>query len=325
MTRHIIGVQKSKSAPVNPEEKKDEVLKQPTILINEKSSPETKSETAKVDVKTETEKPKEEKVEPSKVTTTTEKPKEEKIETPKMTPEIKGDEKPADDKPELTTTEEKSSSKEEKDATMTETVAKNLGLSKTDGLYILLNGWISIATSASSPSVSSSAEAKAPIAKDSPHKAPKEYEHIQTKTRICESQKAGFVQINVTHEPENYLSMKPNEKVDTDLTIADSIIRLLVNRCGKASIELLESNSEDRMCALMLVCEAHRLTYTLPEVYSASASVETLKKKMEQIRPLMSASIQEKINVPLDMPSASAKEVSAKAAEPATEMHRHTH
>ncbi len=95
---------------------------------------------------------------------------------------------------------------------------------------------------------------------------PKEYVHKKNKAHIYEAQQNTLLKITVTKEPD-YTGMSSEEKGETDLDIAESMVRLLVAQCGNSKeipIHILDSTDTNRMRAFFVVCRAHGLEYLPP-------------------------------------------------------------
>ncbi len=152
-----------------------------------------------------------------------------------------------------------------------------------DNLFFKFEGWTFIESiPLMTPSHSAIA---APLSDDIQQFMPKEYVHSHTKTHICESFKDNQMQVNVTQEPENYAGMPDELKEQTDLMIAFSMVQLLVNRCGpQGPFEILDTNTEGRMRALILICKANDLNVTLPTVHPFSGKADELGTAVSKMK-----------------------------------------
>lgn len=152
--------------------------------------------------------------------------------------------------------------------------------------FPLTSEWIRIESSAKVHQAS----AQALILPDQavPQIMPREYKHNATQAHIRESKENDLIKVDVSHEPAGYESKSSVEKTNLDFILADSIINLLLNRCGKSDtypIEILDSTNLNRMCALILVCEERGLNYKLAnETHPVLADQTVLKNKLAVTR-----------------------------------------
>lgn len=152
-----------------------------------------------------------------------------------------------------------------------------------DELSPLTKDWIVIDISSASRQACARAERDAdlPISRA----LPIEYKHRGTGTQIRETQENDRIKIDVTDEPE-YETTDPVKIANIEFIIADAIINLLVNRCGKSNpIEILDSPNKTRICALALVCQERGLTYTFQNpANSLVADSENLNNRLETMK-----------------------------------------
>jgi len=129
-----------------------------------------------------------------------------------------------------------------------------------------------------------------PVTHDTPllSTLPREYVNKKDHTKILEMHENNLIKVSVTTEPDGYATLNNKaEKTNIDLMIANSMVSVLVSRCGNTHpIEILDSPNESRMFALILVCQERKLKYTLAEpIKNATLSDETTRNaKLKEMR-----------------------------------------
>ncbi len=115
---------------------------------------------------------------------------------------------------------------------------------------------------------------------------PREYFNKTHQTHILESFADNLINVTVKTPPRGYDAMDAVAKTNVDLTIANSMIDILVKRCPNSEVEILQSTNISRMCALILVCEQRGVQCKIVDLKNNSTLAHTsaITEQLKQMR-----------------------------------------
>jgi len=185
-------------------------------------------------------------------------------------------------------------------------------ITKEDEPFPLTGEWARIETTETIHALNANAQTLLPSEHPLPQAMPREYTHKMTETHLRESKENDLIKVNVSQEPKDYKNKTKAEQMNLDFILADSIINLLINRCGKPDkypIEILDAANENRMVALILVCKERGFNYELMnKQHPVLSQSDVVNEKLQFMKHQITEETREKIEESRKLPAVNKEE-----------------